>query len=254
MTGTSSTEGLELAQIVFYATAFIPAFFCFAKHGKHGLAGWLYVMAMCGLRLVGNGMAYHSLSTTGKPNPTAQIISGIGLSPILLAALGILHEANYSIQQRLPAILQGAGLLVPHLTILAGIALSAASKGKSSLLEAGMGVLALGWLMIVVFTAISLRSDSNRRRIDHEKKLLFAVTVALPLLGIRVIYSFAVAFADGRVNGGSLAVQAIFGTIPEFLVMIIYISAGIVTRNLTQERAGVTKSEPLQQDLMETPR
>ncbi|KAJ5083294.1 hypothetical protein N7456_012721 [Penicillium angulare] len=252
MTGTSSTESLELAQIVFYATAFIPALFCFVKHRRHGLTGWLYVMAMCGLRLVGNGMAYHSLSTIGEANLTAQIISGIGLSPILLAALGILHEANHSIQERLPNILQGAGLLVPHLSILAGIALSAASKGKSYLLEAGMVVLALGWLMIVSFTAISLRSDSDSLRIDHEKKLLLAVTVALPLLGVRVIYSLAVAFADGRASGGSLAVQVIFGTIPEFLVVINYISAGIVTRNLAQECAGFTKPEPLQQDLMET--
>ncbi|KAJ5638891.1 hypothetical protein N7528_001281 [Penicillium herquei] len=93
MTGTSATEGLELAEIVFYAIAIIPAFFCFVTHGKHGVAGWLYVILMCGLRLVGNGMAYHALSTTGRPNEAAEIISGIGLSPILLAALGILHEA-----------------------------------------------------------------------------------------------------------------------------------------------------------------
>lgn len=93
MTGISSTEGLELAEIAFYALATIPAFYCFAAHGKHGVVGWLYVIAMCGLRLVGNGMAYHSLSSTGHPNETAEIITGIGLSPILLAALGILHEA-----------------------------------------------------------------------------------------------------------------------------------------------------------------
>ena len=90
---TSSTEGLELAQIIFYALATLPAIYCFAAHGKHGLAGWLYVIAMCGLRLVGNAMAYHALTSTGQPNKTASIINGIGLSPILLAALGILHEA-----------------------------------------------------------------------------------------------------------------------------------------------------------------
>lgn len=90
---TNSIEALELTELVFYAAATLPAFYCFATHGKHGLVGWLYVIAMCGLRLVGNGMAYHAQSTTGKPNTAASIISGIGLSPLLLAALGILHES-----------------------------------------------------------------------------------------------------------------------------------------------------------------
>jgi hypothetical protein len=90
---TNSTEGLELAEIIFYAIATIPAFYCFAKHGKHGLLAWLYVILMCGLRLVGNGMAYHAISTTGQPNMTASIINGIGLSPLLMAALGLLSES-----------------------------------------------------------------------------------------------------------------------------------------------------------------
>ena len=90
---TTSTEGLEIAQLAFYGIASIPAIYCLIAHGKHGVIGWLYVFAMCGLRLVGNGMAYHTLSTTGKPSTSASIISGIGLSPLLLAGLGILNEA-----------------------------------------------------------------------------------------------------------------------------------------------------------------
>ena len=89
----NAAEGLELAQLAFYAIASLPAVYCFIIHGKHGAIGWLYVFAMCSLRLVGNGMAYHALSMTGKPSTSASIISGIGLSPLLLAALGILHEA-----------------------------------------------------------------------------------------------------------------------------------------------------------------
>lgn len=90
---TNSTEALDLAQIVFYAAAAIPGIFCLIKHGIPGLPGWLYVLAMCGLRLAGSGMAYTALANTGKPSATAQIISSIGLSPLLLSALGIMHEA-----------------------------------------------------------------------------------------------------------------------------------------------------------------
>jgi hypothetical protein len=90
---TSSTEGLELAQIAFYAVASLPCIYCIVKHRIAGVLGWLYVFVMCGLRLVGNGIAYHALSTTGQSNRAASIISGIGLSPLLLAAIGILRES-----------------------------------------------------------------------------------------------------------------------------------------------------------------
>ncbi|KAJ6104986.1 hypothetical protein N7486_003675 [Penicillium sp. IBT 16267x] len=156
MTNITSTEGLELAQIVFYAMAVLPAFVCFVAHGKHGVMGWLYVIVMCGLRLAGNGMAYHSLSTTGHANEAAQIISGIGF--------------NHSIQMTLPKILKGPSLLLPHMAILTGIALAAASKGKSTLLEAGMIVLTIGWLFIVAFVVTSLRASSSHLRVDDEKK------------------------------------------------------------------------------------
>lgn len=90
---TSSTEALELANIVFYALVTLPAIYCFIKHGKHGILGWFYAIIMCGLRLAGNGMAYHALSTTSEPNTAASIIVGIGMSPLIFAALGITRES-----------------------------------------------------------------------------------------------------------------------------------------------------------------
>ncbi|KAJ6104985.1 hypothetical protein N7486_003674 [Penicillium sp. IBT 16267x] len=65
----------------------------------------------------------------------------------------------------------------------------------------------------------------------------------MPVVGARVIYSVVIAFVDGRADGGSLAVKVIFGTIPEFLVMITYLSAGIMTRNLVSDRRKMI-SEP----------
>lgn len=38
-------------------------------------------------------MAYHDPSTTGSVDSVASILNGIGLSPLLLAAMGLLHEA-----------------------------------------------------------------------------------------------------------------------------------------------------------------
>ncbi|KAF3393828.1 hypothetical protein F1880_005199 [Penicillium rolfsii] len=233
---TTSTEGLELAQLAFYAAASIPAIYCLIVHGKHGIFGWLYVLAMCGLRLVGNGMGYHALSTTGKPSTSASIISSIGLSPLLLAALGMLHEINHSIPASLPVFLGPFSLLVPHLVIAGGIGLAAASGTNLHLLEVGLVIFATGWLIVLGLVILSARANARHPGRGPEKKLLWATEIAMPLIGIRILYAIVIVFKDHHASGGGLVVKIILGTIPEFLVMISYLSAGLVTRNLARDR------------------
>lgn len=78
---------LSAAECALYAVLFIPVVFLAARHGLHGLLGWIFLALFCTLRIIGGGMAVHDSS------PTASIISNVGLSPMLLAAAGILHEA-----------------------------------------------------------------------------------------------------------------------------------------------------------------
>lgn len=58
----------------------------------------------------------------------------------------------------------------------------------------------------------------------------------MPLIGVRVIYAVASAFAHHSASGGSFPVRVILGTLPEFLVMVNYLTAGVVTRNLPRNR------------------
>lgn len=58
----------------------------------------------------------------------------------------------------------------------------------------------------------------------------------MPLIGVRIVYAIVTAFTSSNLEGGSLAVRVIFGTIPEYLVMLIYVGVGIVTRNLARSR------------------
>lgn len=88
-------DHLALAQLVIYIILILPLFPILIRHGKVGILGWFYCTAFCTLRLVGNGMQV-SASKHGTTNSTALIISSIGLSPLLLATSGILHEAYVS--------------------------------------------------------------------------------------------------------------------------------------------------------------
>lgn len=58
----------------------------------------------------------------------------------------------------------------------------------------------------------------------------------MPIIGVRVVYAIATVFKYGYSTKAAMPVQVIFGTLTEFLVIIIYLCAGIVTRNLPRDR------------------
>lgn len=122
------------------------------------------------------------------------------------------------------------------MVIAGGIGLAAASGKNPHLLEIGLIIFATGWLIVLALVILSARANAHSRRVSDEKKLLLAVGIAMPLIGVRVIYAIVIAFRYQNTSSGSLAVKVILGTVPEFLVMINYLSAGVTTRNLARDR------------------
>ena len=83
---------LPIAMLAIYLLLLQPVLFCLWAHGKRGLLGWLYLQLFCVVRIVGSALTIHDEDThTG--GDTALILSSVGLSPLLLAAAGVLHEA-----------------------------------------------------------------------------------------------------------------------------------------------------------------
>lgn len=87
MTKINNTA-LPTAQLAIYAILSLPTIYILVRHGKPGLLGWLYLLIFCVLRITGNAMFLNDPTSTG-----ATVITNIGLSPLLLATLGILHES-----------------------------------------------------------------------------------------------------------------------------------------------------------------
>jgi hypothetical protein len=81
------TNALSVAELAIYIALAFPTVYLIIKHGRQGLLGWLFLFIFCTLRIIGGALAINSSS------PTANIISSVGLSPLLLATSGILHEA-----------------------------------------------------------------------------------------------------------------------------------------------------------------
>ncbi|OGM47962.1 integral membrane protein [Aspergillus bombycis] len=83
------TSSLLIAQLAFYAPLTLPTLYLLYSHGRHGFLAWLYLLAFCVLRVTGAAMGLNDPHNAGT-----QIISSIGLSPLLLAIDGMLHEAR----------------------------------------------------------------------------------------------------------------------------------------------------------------
>lgn len=91
-----TADALSTTTLAIYAILSVPVLFYLVRHGKPGLLGWIYLLAFCTLRIVGGAMSLNTNSDSGggtSSSSSASIIANIGLSPLLLATSGILHEA-----------------------------------------------------------------------------------------------------------------------------------------------------------------
>ncbi len=81
---------LATALLIIYLILSPPVLYITIRHGFRGFAilGWGYLFLFCTLKIVGNALQLKDSSSSG-----AAIVSSVGLSPLLLATVGILHEA-----------------------------------------------------------------------------------------------------------------------------------------------------------------
>jgi hypothetical protein len=66
-----------------------PATYILFKHGRKGILGWLAIQSFCFTRIIGNILVLKD----GDKSTAATIVNSIGLSPLLIGTVGILHEA-----------------------------------------------------------------------------------------------------------------------------------------------------------------
>ncbi|KPM36553.1 hypothetical protein AK830_g10012 [Neonectria ditissima] len=246
---------VSTAKLAIYAILCLPAVYILIKHGGPGFLGWLYVTVFFTLRIVGG-----ALSLSGSPS--AGLISSIGLSPLLLAAAGILHEARVYRFPQLDRKWEWIRVALYHLVVTGGLALVAAgashlqdsdpAPSDATLAKAGLGILVLAWTILAGWACLSLRSSSvvvdagvRRRPTDPERAgtmLLYSVLFSVVFIGIRLIYTLvAMTSGSGSLNPGSasLAVQVCLTMLPELLAALAFLAVGVCTRNVRCLSRGV---------------
>ncbi|RLM00021.1 hypothetical protein CFD26_107463 [Aspergillus turcosus] len=234
------TNSLAAATCAIYAALAIPVLFLLVRHGRYGLLGWLFLFSFCSLRIIGNGMAVKN------PSITAEIIASVGLSPLLLATAGILHEARSYRIQPLDKKLEWVCALAFHMLVVAGVALAAAGSAKlaeheppldkdEKIAKAGIAILAVAWGVLVGWTGFSFTAPKGRNvSLTRAGTVLLAtICFSLVFIGIRVFYSL-VALCTQRASlnpvTGSLAIRVVLSFLPEVIATLAYIFAGMKTQ------------------------
>ncbi|MCJ1275869.1 hypothetical protein MMC21_003674 [Puttea exsequens] len=246
------TVQLAIANLVIYITLTPPTIYTLYRHGKFGILGWGYLVAFCMLRLIGGGL---EIGDSGSR--TASIISGVGLSPLLLAVLGVLHESSHHISGKRPFLLGIWFYLGLHglIAIALGLLISGmkhSSNGSSTAGKVGTVIYLLMWIMIVGLCALSFTHPKEGR---EAKMLLYGVALCLPFLGVRTIYTVIGTF-DRSVSAytGPIALRAVLASLMEYIVAIDLIIFGILTRKIRQASVRSDKHGiPLQQNTSRKP-
>jgi hypothetical protein len=89
------TDGVAVWKLVFYSPALIASTAVAHRHGFAKGSGWIYLSIFCIVRIVGSAaqLALISNPASNTASTIALICSVLGLSPLLLASLGLLARS-----------------------------------------------------------------------------------------------------------------------------------------------------------------
>ncbi|KIA75726.1 hypothetical protein HK57_00461 [Aspergillus ustus] len=256
--------GLPIAQLAIYAPLTLPVLYLLYTHGRHGFLAWAYLLAFCILRMTGGALAVSDPTNAG-----AQIISSIGLSPMLLSLEGVLHEARVYATPYLNRKLEYTFMGFFHVLVATGVAMVGVGAGglvsnkpkdrdsDLSDVKVGMALLEASWAILVLWALWTVWTGSSGHAnkesapasaaaggsssIKEGRILLTATLLALPLLEISVIYTFVAEYtqrADLNPSTGTLAVRVVLGFLPELIAALVLVLAGIRTRGVNSRRVG----------------
>ena len=90
----SPAESLDIAELAIFSPLLFLTLIVIYRHGIHRQSGWIYLSIFCLIRIIGG-----ALGIAAERNPSnvsdlewSAILGSIGISPLLLASLGLLKR------------------------------------------------------------------------------------------------------------------------------------------------------------------
>jgi hypothetical protein len=238
----SNTSVLSCVELALYAILVPPALFIAYRHGRHGILGYFYLNISIAVRIAAaisqlvNNDNDNSNDPTATLSLTTAVLSSIGLSPLILAMSGILHELHHYLHQasaatngkknksRWPLFLQvqihtictvGMVLLILGSIHLAEAKSASDANAAYKLRSAGAVLWFVTWLVLVQYIAwLYFRYRGIQDKTSRSTTALRNWTlVALLFGGAKVVYAavYTLDHADAAINPitGSFAIKVV---------------------------------------------
>ncbi|KAF2423793.1 hypothetical protein EJ08DRAFT_423000 [Tothia fuscella] len=246
-----SQGAVSIVELIVYFPAITASAIICSRHGFTRSSGWVYTFILCLVRILGAicQLVTYSDHSSGLIKAVI-IIDSIGISPLLLATLGMLSrlvdwinagsQGFFSAMHfRLIQIVISVGLI---LSIVGGTNLNTNSDGSVKIgTESKVGII----LYIVAFVAcivVCLLSLPQLSWVPkEERKISIAVLLAFPFIGIRLLYSVLAVFLHNHnfsIYNGSVGVHVGMAVVEEFIVVFIYIFLGFKLSKLALSEQG----------------
>lgn len=90
----SPSESLSIAELAIYPVILLANIFVLVRHGLNRQSGWIFLAIFCLIRIIGAGFG---VAAGKKPDDVndiewSAILGSIGISPLLLATMGLLKR------------------------------------------------------------------------------------------------------------------------------------------------------------------
>ncbi|OGM44992.1 integral membrane protein [Aspergillus bombycis] len=251
-------NGIFPADLAVYLFLAPVALYIYWSHRWIGWLPWTNLLTFCVVRIVGGAIGVNDSTSIA-----ANIISGIGISPLLLAIDGLLHEARYYRHPEHNVLL--GRIVVIAITGLMGAGLGLSISGSLQIYQGqgttedlshwkvGTGLVVAVWAMEVMWALFSLLPSQCNKNAPGYKDgtkacnpvdLMYGALAAIVSTGVRVIYNLVAVCTQRKDPSpvfGSIAVRVVLVFLPEVLAALSMILAGLWSRNICKHNEAAEK-------------
>jgi len=261
----SNTSILSSVELALYALLIPPALFIAYRHGRHGILGYFYLNISIAVRIAAaicQLIDNKNNNTATTPSRATIILSSIGLSPLLLAASGILHELHHylllasattspSKMSRWPLFIQiqihtlctvGMILLILGSIHLADAKSTSDANAAYKLRSAGAVLWFVTWLGLIQYIAWlffrfhRVQQQEKKNNYRSTTALRNWTMVALLFGGAKVVYAavYTLDHADTAINPvtGSFAIKVVLVVGVQSFAVVAMIVGGWLSRGI----------------------
>ncbi|KAK6580837.1 hypothetical protein PZA11_006325 [Diplocarpon coronariae] len=210
--------------------------------------GFLFLIFFSLIRIAGAAVELATIHYSSSPQAAgilqtvALVLSFTGVSPLLLATLGLLYRVRFGMVKIYPTTIKPLHLVLLRLPVMAGLVLcdeGAIDFGSRFAATSRFEVPLTSRVGVVLFLVVSLATTSvtlvllkMRSRFDvGDRYVLYAIASSLPFIFARLIYGILGAYAADPEFGffqGSVLLMGCMSVLPEMLVVVIYSILGVL--------------------------